>query len=135
MNAIVMTEMVWMPGHISVWICTVRIHAERTAPCCSWNVRNCVSSRANVWVVFTPAIDSWMNALRLLCLLDSTWYARRWKCCNPSTHAISSGNNARLYSARRQSTTNMTTSVMKNVNTSEITLTRPELRVSESVFT
>ena len=63
------------------------------------------------------------------------WYARRWKCCNPSTHAMSSGNNARLYSARRQSTTNMTTSVMKNVNTSEITLTRPELRVSESVFT
>ena len=45
------------------------------------------------------------------------------------------GNSARLNSANRQSMTNMTTSVMRNVNTSEITLIRPELNVSDSVFT
>ena len=76
-----------------------------------------------------------MNALRLLCLFDNTWYARRWKCCNTSTHAIRNGKSTRLNSASRQSTTNMTTSVIRNVNTSEITLIRPELNVSESVFT
>ncbi len=135
MNAIVMTEMVWMPGHMRNWMCTAFIHEIRTSFCCSWKVLNCTDSWAKVCVVFTPAIDSWMNAFRLLCLFDSTWYARRWKCCSTNTHAMRNGNNTRLNNASRQSITNITTNVMTNVNTSEITLTRPELNVSESVFT
>ena len=41
----------------------------------------------------------------------------------------------RLNRASRQSITNMTTNVIRNVNTSEITLIRPEESVSDSVFT
>ena len=48
---------------------------------------------------------------------------------------MSTGNSTRLNSASRQSIANITTSVMMNVNTSEITLIRPLESVSDSVFT
>ena len=48
---------------------------------------------------------------------------------------MSTGNRIRLQRASCQSITNITISVITKVNTSEITLIRPELSVSESVFT
>ena len=76
-----------------------------------------------------------MNAFTLLCLFDRFWYALRWKCCSTRTTTMSSGNSSRLHSASLKSIANMTTSVITKVNTSAITLIRPELNVSDSVFT
>jgi len=68
-------------------------------------------------------------------LLESFWKARRWKICSTRTQMMSTGNRIRLHRASCQSITNITISVITKVNTSEITLIRPELSVSESVFT
>ena len=48
---------------------------------------------------------------------------------------MSTGNRIRLHRASCQSITNITISVITKVNTSAITLIRPELNVSDSVFT